>query len=503
MMTARERTQKTLDNMFRARGLYQKFSQLGEDPLASDTASVLSSTTSTTVFDFDSVIKATAVYQRCMRRRNDTTSLSPTGISTIQPTTESGAENMANEGEREGREHKNPSTSNRKRSHSHRHSTREPGDTTSGVRDSKIYASDGRTTSTQNLPDFSKAGVANSKPSNTRWPQYLLHNHSEKIVAIAVSSKCVLAFESHSKITLWSLSTGQELANIYFGDVNYLSNNVLKFSSDGTSLASLRRTSERSNPIVSVWDSNTGLRLCALVIHNMVRESPIAFSPDNKLIAYSQLVCESSGTFGDTIMLVEIATGREVGSSSFLHSRPHMLSFAEEDRRLLCCTQQGAEVWDLATYHLTRVDESFFLPLHVREPHAVFQPPILVHEFMIIRESSNIITHEFIIIRTTDNEIEVFDFRLKSKRASVTLSDTIMCVACVPGSGEIAFAGLNGLAGTWDPQTGIVKKSDVFLDDDLFAISSDGRILFYGGRGGQVMWQFVNDEDYVDFDPNK
>jgi hypothetical protein len=99
MMTNQE---KTLESMFRAHESLRKHLQAA-DPLLdndSETASILTSTTNLTnltVFDFDIAIKATAVYQRCMNRRSDRTSLLSLGLSTSQHTSSSKTKDTATE----------------------------------------------------------------------------------------------------------------------------------------------------------------------------------------------------------------------------------------------------------------------------------------------------------------------------------------------------------------------------------------------------------------------
>jgi WD40 repeat protein len=77
MMTSQE---QTLESMCQAQKSLRKHLQTADPSLGnhSDTASILTSSsnsTALTAFDFDTVIKATAVYQRCMRSRGDRTRL--------------------------------------------------------------------------------------------------------------------------------------------------------------------------------------------------------------------------------------------------------------------------------------------------------------------------------------------------------------------------------------------------------------------------------------------
>jgi hypothetical protein len=78
MMASQE---KTLESMFQAYDSLCKYLQTTDASLdhVSDTVSVLSlmtNMTTSTANDFESVIKSTAVYQRCIRRRGDDNGLS-------------------------------------------------------------------------------------------------------------------------------------------------------------------------------------------------------------------------------------------------------------------------------------------------------------------------------------------------------------------------------------------------------------------------------------------
>lgn len=86
--------EKTLESMFQAYDSLCKYLQTTDASLehVSDTASVLSSMTNmtaSTANDFESVIKNTAVYQRCIRRRGDDNGLSSLGT-LMAPLSQSG-----------------------------------------------------------------------------------------------------------------------------------------------------------------------------------------------------------------------------------------------------------------------------------------------------------------------------------------------------------------------------------------------------------------------------
>jgi hypothetical protein len=79
--------------MLRAQRSHQRYLQDADELPVSDTASMLTSntrTTALTTFDFDSIIKATAVYQRCTRRRSEKTSLLSLAMSTGELTLNQG-----------------------------------------------------------------------------------------------------------------------------------------------------------------------------------------------------------------------------------------------------------------------------------------------------------------------------------------------------------------------------------------------------------------------------
>lgn len=77
-MRMMETQDRTVQNMLRAQGTHRRYIEDADEAPISDTASIFTSATrrtALTAFEFDSVIKATAVYQRCKGRRDVKTSL--------------------------------------------------------------------------------------------------------------------------------------------------------------------------------------------------------------------------------------------------------------------------------------------------------------------------------------------------------------------------------------------------------------------------------------------
>jgi WD40 repeat protein len=536
MMTNQE---KTLEGMFRAQKSLRKHLQAADPSLDndSDTASILTSTTNMTIltaFDFDSVIKTTAVYQRCMKRLGDRTSLLSLGLSTLQRTSSSRDDDTTTEEKHnltseppirteitkedvsspEDPEEESvqdiieevlrhvtpgetqPNSSDSDSSLGLTHGTDESGSEyvppmrlSVRLRDTMVTASSSKI----NVPreahwlGSSSQAMEKIRQYNSALPPDLedgiqmslksLYDHGEEITNVAISSQLILATATHKSIRLFHLPTRMGGTEIPCNAYRYTESGLV-FSPDQTFLAAAYSITKKATSTVSVWNVNTGADICTLHIHNGSKPwiSAIAISADNKLIACSQ---EDKRHIQSTIVLYDMATGRYVGKSIKLQARTRMLSFVLGDRELLSCSGDRVAMWDVATCSLTRIC--------ARLGRAIYHP---------------VLTHDFMLISTNGSDrIYMFDLLKGVRKASVTVPEYIRCLSYSPRTRAIAFAGQNGLVGTWDPRTGIVKRlvqDGTYDGDDNFqavAISPDGQTVFFAGYTGKLwFWNLQNHE---------
>jgi WD40 repeat protein len=531
MMTSQE---KTLEGMFRAQESLRKHLQAADPSLGnvSDTASILTSTTNMTTlttFGFDSVIKTTAVYQRCMKRLGDRTSVLSLGLSTLQRTPSSRDEDTTTEEkhnltseppirteitkedvsspedpEEESVEDmieevlrhitpggKRPNPSDSDSSLGSTHSTDEsdsdyepPMRLSARPTDTMVTAS----SSVINVPRQAHR-LRSSRQAMERIQQYnsalppepeagpqmslkSLYDHKEEIINVAISTELILATATPKSILLWNLPTRKGGRKIPCNTYRYTESGLV-FSPDQTLLAAAHLTTKSATSTVSVWNVNTGAEICTLHIHNGSKLwiSAIAISADNKLIACSQEDKRPLEDIQSTIMLYKIATGRKVGEFPKVRARIRMLSFAGGGRLLFCCSGNRVEKWDVATYSLietcVRLGPRFYHP---------------------------IITEDFMLISTNGfDRIYMFDLLKGVRKASVTVTENVRCLSRSKRSREIAFAGQHGLVNTWEPWTGAVrqlpKQDNMYDGDDDFqavAISPDGQSVVFGGHSGKL-----------------
>jgi WD40 repeat protein len=308
----------------------------------------------------------------------------------------------------------------------------------------------------------------------------LLYDHQEEITNLAISSNLILAAASANTIRLWYLLSGNEIVRIPCRPHSQ-SNSCLMFSTDGKMLAAAHLLSRNPISTVSVWNSETGSRLCALIIDNGHDNIAIAISQTNRFIACSQKDRRNPRRrTHPTVGLYEIATGRRVGQFPQLETTARMLAFVQADRQLVCVSNGRVEIWDVATYTLIR---------HWEYTGHTFYRTILTHDLMLVTSNGT-------------KRVDMFHLFSGEKKASVVLSESIRRLACSPGTREIAFAGCNGLVGTWDPTTGIVKKAPESRQTHLYgvAMSQDGQAIVYGGTGGLVRLRYIEDADHGRFD---
>jgi hypothetical protein len=308
----------------------------------------------------------------------------------------------------------------------------------------------------------------------------LLYDHQEEITNLTISSKSILTAASANMIRLWNLSIGKEVVSIPC-KLHSQASSSLTFSADGTILAAAHVGPNEMTTAVGVWASETGARLCALQIDNVFGNTAITISEDNRLIACGQEDKKYLRKAKSTIVLYDIATGRRVGKFPDLETPARMLSFIGADLHLLCCSKGRVEIWDVATYTLIR---------HWDYTGHTFYRTILTHDLMLVTSNGT-------------KRADMYDLFSGVKKASVVLSESIRRMACSPGTQEIAFAGCNGLVGTWDPSTGVAKKIREDCETHLYgvAMSSDGQAIVYGGTDGLVRLRYIEDEDHGGFAP--
>ena len=598
---------ETLQNMFRAQQLYQEHLRDNDSFLASDMVSNLSSAsirTTMTAFEFDSVIKATAVYQRCMRRRGDATSLLSLGLS-MEPTSCSGENDTATTHQWDPAPRPSHRESITEESleldkdllGAHLGGSAPPQQVSASLSGSSVgdpYAKTPMISSNtesrciddqpslrdmflkrlpgnpEQIADASSRGgttsplcanhvsVAHKSPhreshdyvrrdsreriklktlekvlgtsrmlaetplkanydhrrseSRERIQQEVIeklaqiqsetpveygsgrmilpepiHNykaesakrrrnsdnvfydHGIPIVHMAISSRHVLATASWNMIRLRNLNTGEDVVKIRCYPCGTKDKCPI-FSSDGAFLCAAHFTHNATMTTISVWNAETGARLCTLSkrLGRNTWVTAFAICSNGRLIACAKYTDELHRDHKYTVWLFETATGQPVGGFRLRYGA-QTLSFIQRDKLLLCFCESRVEIWDVATCTRIRVLEQGGLG---------FDRSIVTQDSKLICMDEGV-------------GISMFDLESGFRMARATLRlGTIVQLAYSPGTGEIAFACSNGLVGTWNPSTGVVRKSRESGSDFEhwcgIAIAPDGQKVFYGGESGKV-----------------
>jgi hypothetical protein len=110
-------------------------------------------------------------------------------------------------------------------------------------------------------------GTTVVKPPMILTGTKVLYDHQEEIINLAISSKRILAAASANTIRLWYLPMDKEIVRIPCRPHGQ-TNSCLMFSPDGNMLAAAHILPKELTSTVSVWNSETGARLCALTIDN-------------------------------------------------------------------------------------------------------------------------------------------------------------------------------------------------------------------------------------------
>ncbi len=167
--------------------------------------------------------------------------------------------------------------------------------------------------------------------------------HADVVTSVAFSpdGKYIASGSSDKTIKLWKKETGNLIRTLegHSGSVNSIA-----FSPDERYIAS-----GSSDKTVKIWDVSTGE-----IIKTFNDEGEIwsiAFSPNSEYVA--------AGWYRETVALWEIKTGKcvIVPRPSITDCRIHSMIFSPDSKYVLCTTNEGIKLLDVATFHLIRTIE--------------------------------------------------------------------------------------------------------------------------------------------------
>jgi WD40 repeat protein len=164
-----------------------------------------------------------------------------------------------------------------------------------------------------------------------------------RTVAFAPDGVLIASGGSDNKVLVWEAQTGKRLRQFPLEDRV----NTVAFSADGQLLAAGSSYVQGADP-GRAWSVATGVEQFRFGgIHRTV--NAVAFSPDGKTLA--------SGNDGDSIELLEVATGRGIRT---LHQYGYVqcVAFSPDGRTLASAAtagnDNGPRLWDLATGQVLR-----------------------------------------------------------------------------------------------------------------------------------------------------
>jgi WD40 repeat protein len=145
-------------------------------------------------------------------------------------------------------------------------------------------------------------------------------------IAYGHADKTVRVCETTSGEELWRTAVGPD-------GIGWLA-----FSPDGKVLASSLRSRERP---VYLWNAATGKELRQLTPNAKEGFSQVAFAPDSKTLAI--------GGHDGTILLFELATGKQSRRIRAHYGYTTMLAFSSDGKTLVSCGDNLIRQWDVAT----------------------------------------------------------------------------------------------------------------------------------------------------------
>jgi WD40 repeat protein len=152
--------------------------------------------------------------------------------------------------------------------------------------------------------------------------------HWPCLVAFSPSGKLLASRDQRSFVTLWDTATGKELRRL---DLNR-SAAGLAFSADGRVLAT-----GNENPHVRLWDPETGVELRPITRWdpNFATGGALTYSPDGRTLASSSPDSGASVNDTSTVILYEVATGKERWRLTQQHSKRSPVAFSPDGRFLV------------------------------------------------------------------------------------------------------------------------------------------------------------------------
>lgn len=311
-----------------------------------------------------------------------------------------------------------------------------------------------------------------------------------EIISVAVSSNYLLAAATRTRVLIWNMFTGNELAKINCTIERCFHPGVI-FSPDGKLLASTHNQSQNPNSAVAVWDSWTGTTICSLNIlqSSKTRIGAIMFGLDGKHMVCGETSHRSLRNDKTTIGFYGIPGGQKFRMLEGLKGLARSLSHF--GTHLVCCSDDGrVTIWDAAGNHVSSH--------HITKPKMLSRV-VATHDGKFAAYDG---IHNINRFDCKSEELDVRRVTVSNKLTGLAFSPGLhedLCLACSPGTHEIAFAGGQGLIGLWDPRKMTVKRPKIVYKEDhttAIALSSDGKVLVHASVDMKIRVWNVQVEGY-------
>ena len=265
---------------------------------------------------------------------------------------------------------------------------------------------------------------------------------------------------------------------------------------------------------VRIWDSRTGISICAPLTGHMGSIYSVSFSPDGKKIV--------SGGDDKTIRIWDAQTGKQIGEPIIGHEASvNSVSFSPDGKKIVSgSADRTIRIWDAQigepirepiTGYMLAVKSVSFSPdgKKIVSGHAdriiriwdaqtgkPIGKPITGHAFAVpsVSFSSD---GKKLVSGSADGSIRIWDAQTGEQiGTSIKVKSTVNSVSFSPDSKKIVSGSSDGTIRIWDTKTG--EQIGEPLIGDLFFVysamfSSDGKKIVSGGCDGVIrIWDSEN-----------
>jgi sugar lactone lactonase YvrE len=299
------------------------------------------------------------------------------------------------------------------------------------------------------------------------------HSGSVNSVAISPDGQILVSGSDDKTITIWDLSTGQELRTLTGHSESV---NSVAISPDGQTLLS----GSRDNTI-KIWRLSTGEELRTLTVHSD-SVNFVAISPDGQILVSSSHTVVSD-IYDNTIKIWQLSTGRELRTLTCCwDSNPiDSVAISPDGQTLVSGSDREIMIWDLSSGQKLRT-----LTGHSGWVGSVAISP----DGQILASGDTVMGSMGCSFDTT---IKIWQLSTGEELRTLTVVDWWVNSLAISPDGQTLVIGGDYTITIWDLSTGQELGTLTGHSESVnsVAISPDGQTLVSGGDDTITIWRVV------------